>query len=144
VVVYPGEDFVAETKRLTNGHGADLILDGVGRSTFKGDLEAVAVRGHIVVFGAASGPADPISPNALMPRSVSLSGGGLQSFTGTREELMRRANDVIEGMRQGWLKMKIETLPLAEAAKAHQLLENRQTQGKLVLRVADSRQAASA
>ena len=145
VVVYPGEDFVAETKRLTNGHGADLILDGVGHSTFKGDLETVAVRGHIVVFGSASGPADPISPNALMPRSVSLSAGGLQSFTATRDELMRRANDVIEGIRQGWLKLKIETvLPLAQARRAHELLESRKTQGKLVLSVADSSQAASA
>lgn len=145
VVVYPGEDFVAETKRLTNGHGADLILDGVGHSTFKGDLETVAVRGHIVVFGSSSGPADPISPSALMARSASLSGGGLQSFTATRDELMRRANDVIEGIRQGWLKLKIETvLPLAQARRAHELLESRKTQGKLVLSVADSSQAALA
>ena len=139
VVVYSNEDFAAETKRITKGHGADLIIDGVGRSTFKGDLEAVAARGHIVIFGSASGPADPISPNVLMSRSVSLSGGSLQNFTRTREELMWRANDVIEGIRQGWLKLNIEAvLPLAQAGKAHQLLENRMTQGKLVLSVAES------
>jgi NADPH2:quinone reductase len=144
VVVHSDEDFAAETKRLTKGHGVDLILDSVGQSTFKGDLESVAVRGHIVIFGSASGPADPISPNALMARAVSLSGGSLQNFLRTHEELMRRANDVIEGIHQGWLKLKIETLPLAQASKAHQLLEGRKTQGKLVLSVADSRQAASA
>ena len=72
VIVYTDEDFVAETKRMTGGHGADLIIDGVGRTTFKGDLEAAAVRGHIVIFGATSGPADPIAPTALMPRSISL------------------------------------------------------------------------
>jgi NADPH:quinone reductase len=145
VVVYSEVDFVAETKRLTKGHGADLILDGVGQRTFKGDLEAVAVRGHIVIFGAASGPADPISPNALMARAVSVSGGSLQNFMRTREELMRRANDVIEGVHEGWLKLRIEkVLPLAQAHEAHQLLENRKTQGKLVLSVADPRQAALA
>jgi len=137
VIVYTDEDFVAETKRITKGHGADLIIDGVGRSTFKGDLEAVTIRGQIVIFGAASGAADPISPNALMPRSISLGGGGLVNFIRTREELVRRANDVIEGIRQGWLKLNIAAvLPLEQANEAHRLLENRQTQGKLVLSIA--------
>ena len=55
MIVYTDEDFVAETKRITGGHGADLIIDGVGKSTFKGDLEAVAARGHIVIFGRPAG-----------------------------------------------------------------------------------------
>ena len=141
VIVYTDEDFVAETKRITNGHGADLILDSVGKSTFKGDLEAVAIRGHIVVFGASSGPADPISPNALMGRAFSVSGGSLQNFIRTREELVRRANDVIQAIRQGWLKLHITVLPLEQAQEAHRLIESRQTQGKIVLMVA-ARQAA--
>jgi NADPH2:quinone reductase len=143
VIVYTDTDFVAETKRITNGHGADLIIDGVGRTTFKGDLEAVATRGHIVIFGSASGPAEPISPNALMTRAVSVCGGSLQNFMATREELMRRASAVIEGIHQGWLKLNIgAVLPLEQAGEAHKLLENRKTQGKLVLLVAASRQAA--
>lgn len=143
VIVYTDEDFVAETKRITKGHGADLIIDGVGKSTFKGDLEAVAIRGQIVIFGAASGPADPISPNALMGRAVSVSGGSLQNYIRTREELMRRANDVIAGIRQGWLKLNIgAVLPLEQAIEAHELLESRKTQGKLILMVAAARRAA--
>jgi NADPH2:quinone reductase len=141
VIVYTDEDFVAETKRITNGRGVDLILDSVGKSTFKGDLDAVAIRGHIVVFGASSGPADPISPNMLMGRAFSLSGGSLQNFIRTREELLRRANDVIQGIRQGWLKLHITVLPLEQAQQAHRLIESRQTQGKIVLMVA-ARQAA--
>ncbi|HVH59152.1 MAG TPA: quinone oxidoreductase [Candidatus Sulfotelmatobacter sp.] len=143
VIVYTDQDFVAETNRITKGHGADLIIDGVGKSTFKGDLEVVAIRGQIVIFGGASGPADAISPNALMGRSVSVSGGSLQNFIRTREELMRRANDVIAGIRQGWLKLNIAAvLPLEQAKEAHQLLENRKTQGKLILMVAAARRAA--
>jgi len=142
VIVYTDEDFVAETKRITKEHGADLIIDGVGRSTFKGDLDAVAIRGHIVVFGAASGPADPISPNALMGRSFSVSGGSLANFIRTREELLRRANDVIGGIKQGWLKLHITVLPIEEAQEAHKLLESRRTTGKLVLSVEASRRAA--
>lgn len=74
VILYTEQDFAAETMRLTNGYGADIIIDGVGKSTFSGNMEAAALRGHIVIFGAASGPVDPISPNALMGRSLSLSG----------------------------------------------------------------------
>jgi NADPH2:quinone reductase len=128
------QDFAAETKRLTNGHGANLIIDGVGKTTFAGNLEAAAVHGHLVIFGAASGPADPIAPNSLMVRSLSVSGGSLQDYILTRNELMRRANDVLDGIQKGWLKLRISrVLPLAEASEAHRLLEGRQTIGKLLL-----------
>jgi NADPH:quinone reductase-like Zn-dependent oxidoreductase len=51
------------------------------------------------------------------------------------EELTQRANDVIAGIRAGWLKLNIgRVLPLAKAAQAHELLETRKTEGKLVLR----------
>ena len=39
VVIYLEQDFVAEINRIANGRGADLIIDGVGRTTFKGDLK---------------------------------------------------------------------------------------------------------
>lgn len=135
VILYTKQDFVSEVKRLTDGHGADFIIDGVAKSTFLQDLEAAALRGHIVVFGAASGPADPVSPNVLMVRSLTVSGGSLPNFIRTREELMMRANAVIAGIQEGWLKLKIDhVLPLAQAPEAHRLLENRQTIGKIVLK----------
>ncbi|MFZ4395498.1 MAG: quinone oxidoreductase family protein [Kiritimatiellia bacterium] len=135
-ILYTSQDFVAETKRLTNGRGAQLIIDGVARSTFTGDLEAAAMCGHVVVFGASSGPADPISPNALMPRCLSVSGGTLFHFAATREDVARRSSDVLNGLKEGWLKLRIDhVLPLAEAEKAHRLLESRQSIGKIVLTV---------
>lgn len=136
VILYTQQDFVAETKRLTNGRGADLIIDGVGKTTFPGNLEAIALRGHIVIFGASSGPADPIVPNALMARSITVSGGSSANFLLSREELLRRAGDVIAGIRAGWLRLRIaKVLPLAQAAEAHRLLEGRQTIGKILLSV---------
>ncbi|MER6134087.1 quinone oxidoreductase [Streptomyces sp. NPDC001815] len=134
VILYTERDFAEETLRLTAGHGADLIIDGVGASTFQGNLRAAALRGHIVVFGAASGPADPISPNMLMERSLSLSGGDLWHFMETRDDMLSRANAVIEGIENGWLKPRIcRVLPLADAAEAHRLLGERQTIGKVLL-----------
>ena len=87
----------------------------------------------------ASGPADPVSPNALMPNALTVSGGSLQNYLRSREELMQRANEVIAGVRAGRLKLNIaRLLPLAQAAEAHELLESRKTEGKLVLAVANS------
>lgn len=134
VIVYTKHNFPAEVFRLTNGHGADLIIDGVGKTTFEGNLEAAALRGNIVIFGAASGPADPISPNILMGRSLTLSGGSLFNYISTTEQLMERAKAVIEGIQKGWLKLRIDQVfPLEKAAEAHQKLEERKTSGKLLL-----------
>jgi NADPH:quinone reductase len=134
-ILYSKQDFVQEVKKLTGGHGADLIIDGVGKTTFKGDLEACAKRGNIVIFGAASGPADPVVPNYLMVNSLTISGGSLTNYILTHEETMMRVKAVLSGIKEGWLKLKIDhQLPLEQAAEAHRLLENRQTIGKVILK----------
>jgi NADPH2:quinone reductase len=135
VIIYTERDFVAETLRLTDGHGADLIIDGVGRTTFAGNLEAAAVRGHVVVYGQAGGLPEPIQPISLMERSISISGGLLNNFMRTREESLRRAGDVIRGIREGWLGLNIDRVfPLEEAAEAQRRLESRGSTGKIILK----------
>lgn len=134
VILYTKQDFVSEVKRMTNGQGAQLIIDGVGKSTFAGNLEAAALRGQIIIYGAASGRADPVSPNDFMVRALTVSGGTLFNYILTRQELMQRAKAVIEGVHKGWLKLHINhVLPLEKAAEAHRLLEERKTTGKVLL-----------
>jgi NADPH2:quinone reductase len=134
VILYSKQNFAEEIKKLTDGQGVDFIIDGVGKSTFPGDLEAVKIRGNIVIFGAASGPADPIAPNALQSKSITLSGGSLHNFIQSNEEQQLRAKAVIAGLEAGWLKLHIgHVLPLAQASEAHRLLENRDSTGKIVL-----------
>ncbi len=133
IILYTEQNFVAEVKRITKNHGADLIIDGVGKATFAGNLEAAALRGNIVIFGAASGPADPVLPNYLMKHSLTISGGSLFNYLLTRKEMMKRAEGVIEGVREGWLKLHIQEFPLSKAAEVHRLLEERKTTGKLIL-----------
>ena len=84
-----------------------------------------------MIFGAASGPADPFSPNSFMPNALTVSGGSLQNYLRTNEELMQRANRVITEIRAGWLKLNIgRVLPLAQAAQAHELPGNSKDRGQ--------------
>lgn len=136
LINYTTEDFVLEVKKLTQNKGADYIIDGVGKTTFTKDLDAVKRRGHICLFGSASGPADPLLPNTLQSKSITLSGGSLFNYINTREELLKRANDVLNGITAGWLNFKIDhVLPLAEAVEAQSMLENRKTSGKVLLKM---------
>jgi NADPH:quinone reductase len=136
VILYTQQDFAEEAKKLTGGKGVDYIIDGVGKTTFTKNLDAVRNRGWATVYGMASGPADPLSPNALMTKSITVSGGALFNYTVTREELLGRATDLFKALREGWLKLRIEhSFPLAQAAEAHRLLEGRRTSGKLILTV---------
>ena len=126
-------------KNLMDGRGAELILDGVGKITFQGSLKAAAINGHVVNFDSASGSADPIMTDVLRTRSITVSVGSLIIFIATRENLLRRSNDVLNAITEGWLKLRIDhVMPLAEEEKAHQLLESRQSMGKIVLKVVDS------
>lgn len=136
VILYDRQDFVEETKKFTQGRGADYIIDGVGKTTFTHDLDAVRRRGVICIFGSASGPAEPIAPNVLQKKSIVLAGGSLFNSLDTRQELLGRAGAVLKGIREGWLQLNINhVFPLDEAAKAQMMLEGRQTTGKVVLTI---------
>jgi NADPH2:quinone reductase len=136
VILYTQQDFVEEAKKLTGGKGVDYIIDGVGKSTFTKNYDALRNRGWATVFGMASGPAEPVAPNSLMLKALTISGGSLYNFMNTHDEVVLRANNVFAGLREGWLKLRIfRTLPLEQAAEAHRLLESRVTTGKLLLQI---------
>jgi NADPH2:quinone reductase len=134
VIVYTEVDFAEEVLRLSDGRGVDYIVDGVGGGTFANDLRAVADRGWICVFGRASGPPEPLSPLALVPRSLTVSGGYMTNFLRTREEVLRKAAELWDAVQAGWLRPAIDSVrPFGEAASALEALRARTTIGKLVL-----------
>ncbi|MBW2363217.1 MAG: quinone oxidoreductase [Deltaproteobacteria bacterium] len=137
-ILYRDEDFAARALELTSGAGLDYVVDGVGKTTFRKNLECMASQGHICLYGMASGPPDPLSPLELLPKAICVSGGMMTAFLRTREEVLRKGAEVFEAVREGWLMPpRVEVLPLEEAARAHGRLEGRESIGKLVLRVAD-------
>jgi NADPH2:quinone reductase len=135
VIVYTESDFVAEVKKLTNGEGVHVAYDGVGKSTFEGDLDVMRPRGYVVLFGGASGAVPPFEPIRLSQKgSLFLTRPTLAHYIARREELEWRANDVLTAVARGELKVRIfKTYPLAEAAQAHRDLEGRKTSGKVLV-----------
>jgi len=137
VIRYDETDFAQEARRLTDGRGVDYIVDGVVGSTFRGDLRALADDGHVCVFGRAAGLSEPFDPMELFPRSLTVSGGSMVSYLRDRDEVLRKAAELWQGRRDGWLVPDRHSVrPLADAATAHELLAGRATTGKLVLEVA--------
>ena len=135
VIFYTREDFVTETKRLTNNRGVDVIYDSVGQTTFLKGLDCLRPRGMMVLFGQSSGPVPPFDPQLLNQKgSLFLTRPSLAGYASTREDLEWRAGDVLGMIEKGKLSVIIEReYPLAEAAQAHRDLEGRGTAGKLLL-----------
>ena len=135
VILYTIEDFVEETKKHTGGEGVHVVYDSVGKSTFLKSLDCLRLRGVIVNFGNASGPAPAIEPLLLMQKgSLYLTRPNLGHYVAKREELQWRAGDVLRWVAEGSLHIHIGgEYPLADAAQAHRDLEGRGTTGKLIL-----------
>jgi len=114
--------------------GFDVVYDSVGRTTFDRSLDALKVRGTLVLYGQSSGPVPAFDPSRLAKKGTYLTRPSLGHYTLTREELLWRASDVFAAIESGAVRVRIDReLPLAEAAEAHRLLESRQTRGKLLL-----------
>jgi NADPH2:quinone reductase len=135
VILYTQQDFEEETKRLTGGKGVHVVYDGVGKTTFEKGLNILVPRGYMVLFGGASGAVPPFDPIRLTQKgSLFLTRPSLGHYIATREEMEWRANDVLNMISQGKLKLRIgHTYKLEEAQQAHRDLEGRKTTGKLLL-----------
>lgn len=133
--VFGYEDFADKTREVTDGRGASVVYDGVGKTTFDGDLEAVATRGTIVVVGNASGPVDPVDVNTLNTSgSLFLTRPTVVDHVRTPEELRSRTDEIFGWIRNGDLTVNIgERFPITEVAAAFTALESRATTGKIIL-----------
>jgi NADPH2:quinone reductase len=134
VILYTEQDFAEEIKTATNGEGVRVVYDAVGKTTFDKSISSLGRRGHMVLYGNASGPVPDFNPGRLGAGSLYLTRPGLGDYSVTREELEQRSGDVLGWVKSGELKLRVEhTFPLSEAAEAHRQLEARETTGKLLL-----------
>ena len=126
VVNYTREDWPKEIRRLTGKRGVDVVFEHTGAVTWPGSIASLARDGRVVTCGATSGFDARTDLRQVFYRHLSLLG----SFMGSKAELLY-AMKFIEG---GQIRAVIDTvLPLNEAERAHELIEDRAQFGKLVL-----------
>jgi NADPH:quinone reductase len=135
VLVTGRDDIAKRVREITNGVGADVVYDGVGKDTFEASLDCLRPLGMLVIFGNASGAVPPFNPLILSQKgSLFLTRPTLGHYTATREQLDETAKDLFEVIEQGVVKIAAPTqYKLADAAQAHRDLESRKTTGSLVL-----------
>ena len=118
VILYTSQDFEAETKRITNGKGVDVVYDSVGATTFEKSLNSLRPRGMMVSFGQSSGPIPPFEISILNQKgSLFLTRPSLAHHVLTREELIWRADELFTAVLEGKVKVRIDKeYAIAEAA----------------------------
>ena len=135
---YRAEDFVAVVKQLTDGRGADVILDMVAGGYVPRDLEALADDGRLVVIALLGGSKAEVDLGQILRRRLTITGSTLRprsvEFKG------RIAHDLREHVwplfESGAIKPVVfKTFPLDQAADAHRLMESSTHVGKIVLEI---------
>jgi NADPH2:quinone reductase len=126
---------VKRVRELTGGEGVPVVYDSVGKDTFAGSLDCLAVRGMLVSFGNASGAVPPFEPGILSAKgSLYLTRPTLVSYTRTAKELAETAADLFAVIASGAVKIAVhQRFKLSEARKAHEALHSRGTTGATVL-----------
>jgi NADPH2:quinone reductase len=134
VILYRTEDVAARVAEITDGKGVAAAYDSVGRDTFPASLASLGLFGHLVNFGQASGFPDPIAPNALSPKSNSLTFPVIFHFVRQRPSLETMAAELFDVIAEGVVTPQTDLrLPLKDAAEAHRALEERRTTGAIVM-----------
>jgi len=132
---YRSQDFVAATLSATNGRGVDAILDVVGSDYLGRNVDCLAADGHLVIIGGTTGA-------ALLDVGVLMSKRASVTATMLRARPIQQKADIVAGVIRGVLplfetgavRVVVDTVvPMAEAARAHELLESKRTVGKVIL-----------
>jgi NADPH2:quinone reductase len=135
VILYREEDFVARVAEITKGAKCDVVYDSVGKATFPGSLDCLKPFGLFVSFGNASGPVEAFNLAMLSQRgSLYATRPSLFGHIARRADLEAISADLFDAIRTGVVKIEVhQTFPLAEARRAHQALEGRETTGATLL-----------
>jgi len=129
------DDWPKRVRELTGGEGVPVVYDSIGKDTFQGSLDSLAVRGMLVSFGNASGAVPAFEPGLLTAKgSLYLTRPTLMSYTRDAKELQDTADDLFDVIAKGVVKIEIhQRFKLDEARKVHEALHSRNTTGATVI-----------
>jgi NADPH:quinone reductase len=130
------EDFVEAVLKATNGRGVDGVLDLVGGDYLGGDIAALAEKGRVLLVGLVAGAKHTLDLRAVLNRRATIIGTVLRARSQMEkiEATQAFAADVLPLLADGTVVPIIdEVLPLAEAARAHEIMAENRNYGRIVL-----------
>jgi len=133
---YKTQDFVAEVQRITNGRGADVVLDMVAGDYVAREVECLAEDGRLVIIAVQGGVKSSFNAGLVLRRRLTITGSTLRPRsvefkTAIAQSLRSQVWPLIE---QGKVRPVIyQTFDAGDAAAAHALMESNQHTGKIVL-----------
>ena len=133
---YKTQDFVAEVQRITNGRGADVVLDMVAGDYVAREVECLAEDGRLVIIAVQGGVKSSFNAGLVLRRRLTIMGSTLRPRsvefkTAIAQSLRSQVWPLIE---QGKVRPVIyQTFDAGDAAAAHALMESNQHTGKIVL-----------
>ncbi|KAG8385615.1 hypothetical protein BUALT_Bualt03G0063500 [Buddleja alternifolia] len=133
---YKTQDFVARVKEETGGKGVDVILDNIGGSYLKRNLESLNYDGRLFIIGFMGGTASEINLASLLARRLTVQAAGLRGRTTENKALIvsEVEKNVWPAIAAGRVKPVLyKSFPLEEAAEAHRLMESSKHIGKIIL-----------
>jgi len=135
VILYNKEDFAARVNEITKGAKCAVVYDSVGKATFPASLDCLRPFGMFASFGSSSGPIESFNIGLLAQKgSLFATRPVLFAFIADRARLERMARDLFHAVESGAVKIEAPSrVPLAEASRAHEALEARQTTGSTIL-----------
>ncbi|RBI63680.1 alcohol dehydrogenase [halophilic archaeon] len=127
VIDYESEDFADRIRELTGKRGVDVVVDHVGAATWQDSLKSLAKDGRLLTCGATTGPNPETDINRIFWNQLQVVGSTMASHG--------EADDALELVWDGTFEPAIrEVLPMSETARAHELLEEREGFGKVVVK----------
>jgi NADPH2:quinone reductase len=134
VILYRSENFVERVQAITGGRGVDVAYDAVGKDTFMGSMTSLARLGHMVNFGQASGPVDPIPMSLLFQKSNSVTRPNLFHYIADRPRRQEMAASLFNGLADGVITPgSIHEYRFEDIGRAQQDMEDRKTAGAVIL-----------
>jgi NADPH2:quinone reductase len=127
VINYEEDDFAAEIRDLTGKRGVDMVVDHIGEATYPNSLKSLAKGGRIVTCGATTGGNPGAGLNRIFWNQLKVIG----STMATPGEI----DDVLPLVWDGTFESHVRaSLPMSEAARAHEMIENREGFGSVVVK----------
>ncbi|MER7394385.1 NAD(P)H-quinone oxidoreductase [Streptomyces sp. NPDC000151] len=138
LINYREQDFVEEIRKATDGRGADVILDIIGAKYLADNVRALATNGRMTVIGLQGGRKAELDLGALLTKRAAVAGTSLRGRPVEEKAAIVAAvrEHVWPLIENGQVRPIVDrTLPMAEAAEAHRIVEQSSHIGKVVLTV---------